>query len=284
MQIKENVSLKEYTTLRIGGMCRKMYFPEQVEELKTVLAEHPGAPILGGGSNLLINDEMVWEAVICLRSFQKKIEYDGVTVRVGSGVRLQKLIEDINSHGLGGIEYLYSVPGLVGGAIYMNAGRGRGANRQISDYLLSVDVLEDGEVKTYRKEECEFSYRFSVFHQKDAVILSAVFRFLPQEAEEGKRLQRERLALCKQFQDNAYPNAGTTFSLADPRIMDIMKRLSPTKKGGVQFSKKATNWLQNRGGGTFRGAMKLLGRVKRLHKLFGKPCKLEYKIWSDQSK
>ncbi len=281
MQIKENVNLKEYTTLRIGALCRKMYFPETVDDLKEVLKEHPHAPILGGGSNLLIDDEKIFDVVLCLRSFQKEIRYDGNRVFAGSGVRLQKLIEDINLHNLGGIEYLYSVPGLVGGAVYMNAGRGRGANQQISDYLLSVDVLEAGEVKTYQKEDCGFSYRTSVFHEKECIILSAVFLFPELLAEEGKRLQKERLELCKKFQDNSYPNAGTTFSLSDPRIMDMIKKTSSKKKKGVHFSRKCTNWLQNRGGGTFRQAIKELKKVQRLHKLFGKEFQLEYKIWSD---
>ena len=43
---------------------------------------------------------------------------------IGASVRLQRIINTINKDGYGGIEYLMSVPAMLGGAIYMNAGQG----------------------------------------------------------------------------------------------------------------------------------------------------------------
>lgn len=281
MYVKHNISLKDYTTIKIGGNCKNFFSPETIEDLRKLLLDHPDAKLLGGGSNLLINDQREFSDVICLRNFLNDflVIQDG-QVTVGAGVRLQKLISTINENGLGGIEYLFSVPGLVGGAIYMNAGRGRGANKQISDYLISVDVLENGSVRAYLKDECEFGYRTSIFQTKQCVILKAIFSFDNIDPEEGKRLQKERLETCKQFQDNKYPNAGTMFCQCDPRIMDWIKRFSSKKsKEGVHFSIDSTNWLQNRGNGTFSQAMKCLKKVEWLHKLFGKRCKLECVVW-----
>lgn len=281
MKIKLNCSLADYTTLKLGGMCNKLYFPETKEELTELLSKEPDCKILSGGSNLLINDQSVFENVACLREYEKdNIVFQEDMVTVSSGVRLQKLITVINEKGLGGIEYLYSVPGLVGGAIYMNAGRGRGANKQISDYLISVDVLENGRIKTMTREQCGFDYRTSVFQGNQAVILQARFRFDRINPEEGKRLQYERINICKTFQDNLYPNAGTTFCKSDPKVMGMFQKISNSKtKKGVHFSKKVPNWLQNRGDGTFREAKKLIERVQLVHKLLGKQCKLEYKVW-----
>lgn len=278
--ILHDVSLAKYTTLKIGGIAKNLYFPETVEDLREILGEFPETPILGGGSNLLINDKKEFEHVICLREFEKNIEYneDGSTI-VGSGVRLQKLITDINEHGKGGIEYLYSVPGLVGGAIYMNAGRGRSFDQQISDYLLSVDVLEDGEVKTVGKEDCGFSYRHSSFHDRNAVIVSAKFLFEEMDPEEGKKRCRERMELVKQNQDNRYPNAGTTFCECDQKLMKFFQKTAGSKAAGVHFSDQKPNWLQNRGDGSFAEAQKLLGKVEKAHKLAGKSCRLEYAVW-----
>ena len=274
------MSLAKYTTLKIGGIAKNLYFPETVDSLREIMAGFPEAPVFGGGSNLLINDEKVFEHVICLREFEKKIEYfeDGI-VRVGSGVRLQKLISDINEHGRGGIEYLYSVPGLVGGAIYMNAGRGKSFNKQISDYLLSVDILKDGTVKTIKKEDCGFSYRRSSFHDVDAVIISAEFMFEELDPEVGKARCKERMELVKQNQDNRYPNAGTTFCESDQTIMKFFQKTAGSKMSGVHFSDQKPNWLQNRGEGTFSEAKKLLGKVESAHKFAGKSCRLEYEVW-----
>ena len=281
MKIEKKVELKNYTTLKIGGVCQNVYFPETIDELLEIVHRIPDLKLLGGGSNLLINDNKTFENVLCMRDFLTSLfEINDCFVTVGSGVRLQKLISICNEHGIGGIEYLWSIPGLVGGAIYMNAGRGRGANKQISDYLVSVEVLEDGQVKTYTKEECEFGYRTSVFQKKNCIILSAIFLLDRISPEEGKRLQMERVQLCKQFQDNKYPNAGTTFCESDPRIMNIFQKISSKKATkGVHFSVKTSNWLQNRGEGTYNEAIKLINRVKFLHKILGKSCKLEYKVW-----
>ena len=281
MDVIENVSLAKYATLKIGGVCKKLLFPKTESEIIDILRTYPNAPLLGGGSNLLINDQHAFDAVICMRKFMADvIEINDDLIFVGAGVRLQKFIKYINENSYGGIEYLWSVPGLVGGAIYMNAGRGRGANKQISDYLVSVEVLEDGQVKTYTKDECEFGYRTSVFQKKNCIILSAIFSFDRISPEEGKRLQMARVRLCKQFQDNKYPNAGTTFCESDPRIMNIIQKISSKKATkGVHFSFKTSNWLQNRGEGTYNEAVKLINRVKFLHKILGKPCKLEYKVW-----
>ena len=282
MKVLHNEDLSSYTTLKIGGICKNLLFPNSVDELIYFKKEFPHAPILGGGSNLLISDKRTFETVICLREFMEDtIEINQDRVYVSSGVRLQKLIRYINENGLGGIEYLWSVPGLVGGAILMNAGRGRGMNKQISDYLISVDVLENGEVKTYPKEDCGFSYRESIFkNKKDSIIVSALFSFERITPEEGERRRKERIELCKTFQDNRYPNAGTTFCLADPRVMSLMKKISSRKKKrGIHFSDKTDNWLQNRGNGTFQMAMNRIVQVERLHKFLGKECKLEYIIW-----
>ena len=278
--VLHDVSLAKYTTLKIGGIAENLYFPETVEGLREILRELPGTPILGGGSNLLINDKKEFEHVICLREFEKNIEYtdDGLTI-VGGGVRLQKLITDINEHGRGGIEYLYSVPGLVGGAIYMNAGRGKSFNQQISDYLLSVDILEDGTVKTIGKEDCGFAYRHSSFHDRNAVIVSAKFLFEEIDPVEGKKRCKERMELVKQNQDNRFPNAGTTFCECDQKIMECIRIISGHRKSGVCFSDQKINWLQNRGNGTYEEAKKILDRVIKLHSIMGKTCRLEYLVW-----
>jgi UDP-N-acetylmuramate dehydrogenase len=84
-------------------------------------------------------------------------------ITVGASVRLQKLIQFANENELGGIEYLYSVPGLVGGAVVMNAGRGRKFNQSISDYIVEVRYLENDELKSITKDQCRFEYRDSIF-------------------------------------------------------------------------------------------------------------------------
>lgn len=75
MLLKENVPLSKYTTFRMGGIAKKMYFPESVEELVRLGVERKDIfhYIIGGGSNLLINDKKCFDVVLCLRNFNTKI-------------------------------------------------------------------------------------------------------------------------------------------------------------------------------------------------------------------
>ena len=280
MEIRENAALSQYTTFRMGGTCKKLYVPQTTEEL-CELARTLTAPVkyIGGGSNLLINDQKTFEEAVLLREFDDSVEHlgDGVFV-VGASLRIQKLIKAINALGYGGIEYLYSVPALVGGAVYMNAGRGSSDGRCISDYIESVTALHGGEVKTLDRAECGFSYRNSVFKNGEYLILSVKFRFKSGTAEEFEAGIKERLDHCKQHQDASKPNFGTVFCKADNRVMRFVAKLDKNARG-VHFSQKTRNWLINENG-TFKQAISRIKRVKRLHRLIFKKCKTEVIIWN----
>ena len=279
MEIINNAELSKYTTFRMGGICKKLYVPETTEELCELAATHP-TPLkyIAGGSNLLINDEKIFDEAVLLREFDNSIEHvgDGVFM-VGASVRIQKLIKEINALGYGGIEYLYSVPALVGGAVLMNAGRGKSDGRCISDFIEEVIVFHHGERKVLRVDECNFSYRSSVFKNGEYLVLSVKFRFKAGTAEEFERGIKERLDHCKQYQDTSKPNFGTVFCVADNRVMRLVCSLDKNAHG-VRFSQKTRNWLLN-DGGTFKQAISKINRVKLLHKLIFKKCKTEVVIW-----
>ena len=221
----------------------------------------------------------MFDSVVNLREFSSTIEDKGNgTYIVGASVRLQKLIKTINADGYGGIEYLYSVPGLVGGAVVMNAGRGKSFNKCISDYIESVKVFCRGQVYWMEKVDCKFSYRMSNFQHSDAIVLAVRFKFNKTSLETSEALRKERLELCKKKQDNSAPNFGTVFCESNKAIMQLYKYLPIGKKNGIKFSGKTANWMLNNGG-SFDEAMKLLDAVERTHKLFGQKCRAEVVIW-----
>ena len=280
MILKENEELKQYTTFKMGGIAKKFYIPESEEELVSLVRTLDNYKILGGGSNLLINNNGVFPNVIYTKDFNKEIINKGNGIYYfGSSVRLQKIINKINQDGYGGIEYLYSVPGMLGGAIYMNAGRGKQFNMQLTDYLIDVDVLVDGKVKKFTKEECKFDYRKSIFQDNNYVILGANFKFKEVDFNESKKLKKERIELCKNVQDNSSFNFGSVFCICNYKIMKMVSKLSSKNKKGIHFSNKTNNWLCNDGSGEFKQAIKLINRVKKIHKLFNKKIELEVRVW-----
>ena len=280
MEIRERELLSKYTTFRMGGGTGKIYFPETVDDLREMesIDREAFQYIIGGGSNLLINDSKVFSGVLCTKRLNHFIEEktDG-KYYIGSGITCQEAIAKLKESEYCGIEYLFSVPGTIGGAIYMNAGRGKAMNKSISDYVIRVDYYCHGRVYSASKEECNFSYRTSAFQRMDqTVIIGAEFEFPHVGIDEIEKNIQERLTLCRNTQDTSAPNMGSIFSECD---MDIMRDIKQADKvGKVVYSDKTANWLINRGG-TFDEAIREIRRVEELHALKDKRCKTEIVVW-----
>lgn len=219
--------------------------------------------------------------MVNLREFDKTIQKIGNGLYyIGASCRNQEVIRSINEDGYGGIEYLYSVPGLIGGAIVMNAGGSKKEGWSISDKIVSVTVLHDNKIEVFSKEDCGFAHRSSLFkNNNDYIVIGAEFLFDKGAADEFIKKREERILLCKQFQDNSKPNFGSVFCLSNARILDFVRRLGLGIGNGIHFSKKTRNWILNEGVGSFSQAVRLIKIVKVIHKLLGKNCRLEVIIW-----
>lgn len=281
MRTEYDVSLDRYTTFRMGGIAKFFHTAETEEELINLINKLPQPYFcIGGGSNLLINNSGLYKDVVNLREFNKTITVLGKgEYKIGASVRLQKVIDIINKDGYGGIEYLYSVPGLIGGAICMNAGRGRKYQSAISDFLVSVEVWDRGKRTIMTKSDCDFSYRKSIFQNGDYIILSAIFKFKEMDRQQGKELCMERLRYCKKYQDNSKPNYGSVFSCYNGMIMKLFRYSFLGKRNHISFSKKTLNWMLNEDEGKFDDAIALINRIEKLHKLFRLKCEREVIVW-----
>ncbi len=278
MKRVRNEPLYKHTTFRIGGPAELFLIPESEEELleSIRICKEKGMEyrILGRGSNLLVNDKGIKGAVTKNTEACTHLEKDGHFVRVGSSVSLQKFVRFCVENSLEGMEYLYSVPATVGGAIYMNAGRGRKHNLSISDALISVRVFDGDKVMELKKEECGFDYRYSIFHEhKDWIILGAKFELEDQPKEIGEQKIKERMKFVKDSQNRRYPNAGSIFKKKPGFALRIV---NGCRIGGAQIK---GNWISNIDGASFKDVLWLI-RLSRLFSYLSltKP-ELEIEIW-----
>ena len=200
---------------------------------------------------------------------------------IGASVSLQKLITQINNDGYGGIEYLFSVPALLGGAVAMNAGRGKIHNSSIGDYIKEVKIYdyEERKIKTIIKDECQFSYRKSIFKEKDYIVLGAVFNFPSVDIEEARRKREDRIRYVRKLQDNSGNNFGSVFREYNKYIMQVFRVLHFGYKCGMMYSKKTSNWLINRENGSYKQATDLIEKAIRVHRLMGMKIVLEVIKW-----
>lgn len=283
MKILNNEPLSKYTTIRLGGIAEKMYIPETAEELVELLREESIQYVLGGGSNLLIADR-TFDKVLNLRYFDDSlISYGAGKYHCGASLRLQKLVSTINADGYGGIEYLCTVPGLLGGAVAMNAGTGKDQGLSISDHIISITVLEmkSKNVVTLSKEQCDFSYRNSLFkNNSDYIILSCDFVFPEQRFEVSKKLCDDKREYSKKYHDTAMPNFGSVFSVFNPYILAVVSKLQLGDKNGIHFSGKTMNWIVNSNMcKSSKKAFRIIDSVKKMHKLCFQKCKVEVVMW-----
>ena len=282
MDILHDVDLYKYSTMRLHSLCETMYVPHTVEELRVIIArlvkEGKEYHLVSAGSNIVFAEKVV-TPLIDLMKLDDTIKYLGDNrVRVGCSVRIQKLINNNKEHNIGGIEYLYSVPASIGGATYMNAGRGKGYGLAISDYIESVEYLDicDMKVKTHHGNE-GYSYRHSPFQDMNVVVLSTTFRFKEQSAAEIEKLVSERMAHSKKYLSADKPSCGTVFCQCNPILMRLLRG---KRYGGAMYSKKTSDWISNMGNATASDVKKLIDFAIKVHKFLCLKCKLEIRYYN----
>ena len=165
-----------HTTFRIGGPAKLYVEVSSASELVTALdradKEHLPVYIFSGGSNILFSDRGYRGMVIRITIHGLHVRPDG-SVSVGAGEALLDVIMACCEEGLSGIERLAGIPGSVGGAIYGNVGA---FNTEMGSSVVSVKAFhrKTGEVKEFRRKDCQFGYRMSAFKKnRDLIVLSA---------------------------------------------------------------------------------------------------------------
>ncbi|MBR4585449.1 MAG: FAD-binding protein [Bacteroidales bacterium] len=278
MKVDRNVDLYSQNTMRLHSIADTVYYPESTNDLMEVLGQNKtDCLILAAGSNVIL-PERLHRPVISLMSLNESLEVlDDGRAHVGCSVRVQKLIRFLQDNGLGGIEYLYSVPASLGGLVYMNGGRGKKYNMSIADYLDEVEYLDldDMTAKTMRVRRADFTYRHSPFQDMNAIILSAFFRFKAQDANDTEALIKERLAFSKQYLSADKPSCGSVYKKGNKLIFRLLKGM---RAGGAMFSRKTANWISNMGDATSEDVCRLIRRGQTLHRLFFCQCEPEVKI------
>lgn len=277
----ERFNLQKHNNLRLNSVAEKFYIPESkdglIELLKLFKSENQNFYFLSGGSNVLLKPS-IKSPIIFVQEVDKTLSYypETNTVVSGCSVKIQTLINFLADNSLGGIEYLYSLPALVGGCVCMNAGRGRQHNLSISDFIIAVEYADENGLHEVEKKECGFGYRKSIFQNSAKCITKTVFQFPFQATEVTKKNIKDRLEYVKIYQEPQKPSLGSIFSAVDFRIMKLVAGL---KVGKATYSKKTLNWISNLGNATYTHVIILIYIVSVMSFLTGRKAKLEVKLW-----
>ena len=274
--IKLNEPLANHTSWKLGGPADLYIIPEDYQGLsKTIEILNNWQiawKILGKGSNLLVLDKGFRGAIISLnnKSFQKIIINDSC-ISVGASVSLIRLANLAAKEGLTGLEFAGGIPGTVGGAIYMNAGA---HGSDISQVLVEAEVLtENGEIVTISKDYPQFSYRTSIFQQKEWIILSAVFQLKFGDRKEIASKMAQFKLKRKNSQPYNLPCSGSVFRNPEGdfagRLIEQIG-LKSFQIGGAQVSDLHANFIVNVNEATAKDVLELIEHIQRqVYEIYG---------------
>lgn len=274
--------MAKYTTFRIGGPADIYLEPldkaDALALIKYLRHEKISFFPMGNGSNLLISDAGIRGAVVNLEAGFNYVNDgpDGV-ITAGAGIKLAKFVDFCIGKGKQGAEMLAGIPGTLGGAIIMNAGAYGG---EISDYMLSVELIRGERLVKIAKEEGGFTYRNSKL-QGD-LILEASFQFPEGVTDAMKTKRRETMLKRNSSQPVQWPNAGSIFKNppGDYAARLIQEAgLKGRTVGAAEISDLHANFIINRGDATAADVLALIDIAHdEVLKKFGIDLELEIKL------
>jgi UDP-N-acetylmuramate dehydrogenase len=283
VQLFVNAPLARYTRFEIGGPARMLANISSVEALAETLqlAKDSGTPhtLIGGGTNLIVDDEGFPGVVI--RYAANNIEIDGTRVRVEAGAVLQDLVDQTIDAGLKGLETMTGIPGWVGGAIYGNAGA---YGHSIQECVESVRFFDGSKTCELCSDKVDFSYRNSIFKRfKDWVVLDAMLRLNKSDPAELRATADGILKIRNEKYPPTMKCAGSIFKnliLAElPAGVTVPGKVVREGKvpsayflelagakglaiGGLRVADYHANLIYNEGGGTARDLWHLIETLK----------------------
>ncbi len=253
-RLSPNAPLAPLVWFKSGGSAEWLFEPKDADDLAAFLsALESDVPVmaLGLGSNLIVRDGGVPGVVVRLGKALSAVErLDEVTLRCGGGASGILVSSTARDAGIGGLEFLRSIPGTVGGFVRMNGGA---YGRETADILIDCEVvLRSGERKTLTRDDLAYTYRHSALPE-GAVVIAATFRGAPEDPA-AISAEMDRIAGAREAsQPLRTKTGGSTFKNPPGdkawRLVDAAG-CRGLMRGGAQVSEKHCNFLINTGSAT----------------------------------
>ena len=187
------------------------------------------------------------------------------TIIAGSGALDKLLSEFALKNSLTGFEFLYCIPGTIGGGIRMNSGC---FEKEFKDILISVQAVNrSGKVLTIPAKDIIFGYR-SCNLAKDLIFLSASFKGNKKKKEEIEKEVNNLKTKKEKAQPTRIKTGGSTFKnpikQTNKKVWEIIKESVPNdiQFGDAIISDKHANFFINKDNASYKDMKKLIDFVK----------------------
>lgn len=274
LEIRRDEPMSAHTSFRVGGPAALMVLPKNKNEVELAVraaaTQYVKPFFLGNGSNLLVSDAG-YDGLVVKTTGLDRIQQIENKLWAEGGALLSRVAHAAAECGRTGLEFAAGIPGTVGGAVTMNAGAYGGEMAQVVKSVTYLD--ENGETHQISGQNCEFSYRKSLFAGHPGwFILGAEVALETGDPEDIKAKMAELSAQRKAKQPLEFPSAGSTFKRPAPlpdgtpvyaaALIDQCG-LKGFTVGGAQVSEKHAGFVINRGGATCADILAVIEEVKK---------------------
>ena len=155
----------------------------------------------------------------------------------------------------------------------------------VSKVLEKVEFLDENlELKTLENKDLSFSYRHSIFMNKDWVILKAYFKLKKDNKDEIIALINDRKRRRIESQPLEYPSAGSVFRNPEGNYAGKLIEDSNLKgfvHGGGQISDKHANFIINKNNATAEDIKYLMDLAQStVEKNYGIKLRVEQELFN----
>jgi UDP-N-acetylmuramate dehydrogenase len=249
-EIRNHEPMSQHTSWRAGGPAEIFFRPESLDGLSHFLRSlNSNVPIFwfGLGSNLLVRDGGLPGVVISASGLFTSIENTGEhSVTAGASIPCTQLARQCIRWGLAPSEFFAGIPGLLGGALAMNAGA---HGSETWERVRSVTTIDRyGEVRKRFPQEYEIAYR-SVRGPDDEWFIEAELEFEPGVVASMDTL-KDMIQRRQETQPLGLPSCGSVFRNPPgdhaARLIESCG-LKGCRIGEAEVSEKHANFIINRG-------------------------------------
>ena len=269
-----NEPLSKHTTFRIGGPAGALVTAKTVAGLKAALdfarRNEVRWKVFGAGSNLLVSGQGSPGMVIKLGSGFSGIELEPtpatshqppVTMKVGAATPLSHVVDFATAKNLTGAEFLWGIPGTLGGSIRNNAGA---FGHDLSELLVDIEgMVPDGKEVALARKDIKFRYRGSDL-AGDMVLTAGRLRLKPGEKAEILAQIEEHKQQRNETQPKG-PSAGSVFrnpkDASAGRLIEAAG-LKGKHLGDAVVSERHANFILNKGMALFGDVYQLIELIK----------------------
>ena len=254
ISIANNEPMSKHTSWRAGGFAKRYVQAKNLSALAEYIATLPKNEKLlwlGLGSNTLVRDGGFDGTVIATQGVMSQLELlaenskNKNCVYVGAGVAGAKLARFCAKNNLSGAEFFAGIPGLIGGALAMNAGA---FGSETWPLIVEVETINrKGDIKKRLASEFEFSYRH-ISGPKDEWFVSATLKLDSKSQKNNTVDIKKLLAKRAATQPTGVASCGSVFRNPEgyyaAELIEACE-LKGKRIGGAVISEKHANFIIN---------------------------------------